>query len=255
VVFAAAPRAKPVFDGGERLTGWTVGERNGRTEWTLDLPDVAADRWFFRSLFVNGRRAPRARLPKFSPDEKGAGRTSSTSARSKTPTPGTSSPAATRSSPSPATCKTGPRCPTRNSSCYTTGSRSACRARSSIRAPAGSASRAAPRFNLYEAFAAAYGNRELARYYVDNLFEALTEPGEWYLNRETGRLYYLPRPGETPANTAIHAPRIDTFIRASGEFFNDSIDACDAHATPHLRGLQFHRPHLPARRLVFARSR
>ena len=70
--YQAAPRAKPVFDGGEPLAGWKVGERNGRTEWTLDLPDVAADKWNFRSLFVNGRRAPRARLPKFSPDEKSA---------------------------------------------------------------------------------------------------------------------------------------------------------------------------------------
>ena len=44
--YAAAPGAKPVFDGGERLTGWKVGQRNGRTEWTLDLPVVAAGRLF-----------------------------------------------------------------------------------------------------------------------------------------------------------------------------------------------------------------
>lgn len=70
--YTAAPRAQPVFDGGEILTGWKVGQRNGRTEWTLDLPDVAAARWYFRSLFVDGRRAPRARLPKFAPDEQAA---------------------------------------------------------------------------------------------------------------------------------------------------------------------------------------
>lgn len=69
----AAPGAKPVFDGGEILSGWQVGEREGRVEWTLDLPEVAAGHWFFRSLFVNGRRAPRARWPKFSPDAEGAG--------------------------------------------------------------------------------------------------------------------------------------------------------------------------------------
>ena len=70
--FAAAAGAKPVFDGSERLTGWKIGQRNGRTEWTLDLPDVVAGKRYFRSLFVNGRRAPRARLPKFSPDAAGA---------------------------------------------------------------------------------------------------------------------------------------------------------------------------------------
>lgn len=30
--YVAAPGANPVFDGGEHLTGWKVGERNGRTE-------------------------------------------------------------------------------------------------------------------------------------------------------------------------------------------------------------------------------
>lgn len=34
------------------------------------------------------------------------------------------------------------------------------------------------------------------RYYVENAFEALDQPGEWYLNRRTGRLYYKPRQGE-----------------------------------------------------------
>ena len=61
--YRAAPRAAPVFDGSRRLTGWKVGRRNGREEWTLDLPEVAADRWYFKSLFVNGRRAPTATTP------------------------------------------------------------------------------------------------------------------------------------------------------------------------------------------------
>ena len=65
-------------------------------------------------------------------------------------------------------------------------------------------------------------------YHVFNLLEEIDQPGEWYLNRETGRLYYLPRPGETPANTAIFAPRLQTFVRASGQFFNDTIEALDA---------------------------
>lgn len=72
--YTAAPGAAPVFDGGEVLTGWKVGTRNGHAEWTLDRPEVAASNWFFRSLFVNCRRAPRARLPKFSPDAEGTKR-------------------------------------------------------------------------------------------------------------------------------------------------------------------------------------
>ncbi|MBP6507224.1 MAG: right-handed parallel beta-helix repeat-containing protein [Opitutaceae bacterium] len=236
--YQAAPRAKPVFDGGEPLAGWKVGERNGRTEWTLDLPDVAADKWNFRSLFVNGRRAPRARLPKFSPDEKSAKNVFHIGA--------IKHPAATGLFAGSDTFQPKPG-DVQNWASLPDAEFVVLHYWIEERLPQPSfnpstgwlrfARRSA--FNLYEAFAAAYGNRALARYYVDNLFEALTEPGEWYLNRETGRLYYLPRPGETPANTVIHAPRLHSFIHASGQFFNDSIEACDAHATPHLRGLEF----------------
>ena len=54
--YRAAPGARPVFDGGEPLTGWKVGRRNGRTEWTLDLPDVALGKRYFRSLYNGGLR-------------------------------------------------------------------------------------------------------------------------------------------------------------------------------------------------------
>ncbi len=239
LTFEAAPRAQPVFDGGEQLTGWKVGQRNGRTEWTLDLPDVAADRWFFRSLFVNGRRAPRARLPKFSPDEKGATNVFHIG-EIKNPEAGHLFAGSDTFKPKSGDVQNWASLPDAEFVVlhYWVEERLP---RPQLNPRTGwlrFARRSA--LNLYEAFAAAYGNRALARYYIDNLFEALTEPGEWYLNRETGRLYYLPRPGETPENTVISAPRINTFIRASGEFFNDSIVACDAHATPHVRGLHFH---------------
>ena len=34
-----------------------------------------------------------------------------------------------------------------------------------------------------------------ARYVVENVFEGLDSPGEWYLNRASGKVYYYPRPG------------------------------------------------------------
>ena len=45
-----------------------------------------------------------------------------------------------------------------------------------------------------------------ARYYVENVKEALSAPGEWYLDRPAGKLYYLPLPGETPEQTEVIAP-------------------------------------------------
>ncbi|RME94347.1 MAG: hypothetical protein D6766_06060, partial [Verrucomicrobia bacterium] len=60
VIFAAAPGARPVFDAGRRLTGWRVREDG---VWELHLPEVAAGEWFFEQLWVDGRRATRARSP------------------------------------------------------------------------------------------------------------------------------------------------------------------------------------------------
>ena len=44
------------------------------------------------------------------------------------------------------------------------------------------------------------------RYYLSNVFEALDEPGEWYLNRKTGILYYYPMPGEDIGKAEVIVP-------------------------------------------------
>ena len=56
-----------------------------------------------------------------------------------------------------------------------------------------------------------------ARYVVENVFEALDQPGEWYLNRKTGVLYYIPMPGEELETAEIIAPVIPEFIRIEGK--------------------------------------
>ena len=44
------------------------------------------------------------------------------------------------------------------------------------------------------------------RYYLSNVFEALDLPGEWYLDRPTGTLYYYPMPGEDMGKAEVTAP-------------------------------------------------
>lgn len=63
-VWSAAPGAKPVFSGGRRLAGWTVGRHKGQTAWRLELPEVRAGKWHFTQLWVDGQRRSRPRLPK-----------------------------------------------------------------------------------------------------------------------------------------------------------------------------------------------
>ncbi len=54
------------------------------------------------------------------------------------------------------------------------------------------------------------------RYCVFHAFEALDEPGEWYLDRPTGTLTYWPREGETIQETQIVAPVVEQLIKLSG---------------------------------------
>ena len=44
------------------------------------------------------------------------------------------------------------------------------------------------------------------RYHVENIPEALDEPGEWYLDRRTGVLSYWPMPGEDMTRAEVVAP-------------------------------------------------
>ena len=59
--------------------------------------------------------------------------------------------------------------------------------------------------------------KENQRYLVENLREALDAPGEWHLDRATGRIAYLPREGEDPAAAEFTAPELTELVRVEGE--------------------------------------
>lgn len=60
LVIAAAEGARPVFSGGTPIDNWQVRD-DGLWETRIDA--VAQGQWYFEQLWVNGRRATRARLP------------------------------------------------------------------------------------------------------------------------------------------------------------------------------------------------
>lgn len=55
------------------------------------------------------------------------------------------------------------------------------------------------------------------RYRVHNYFEALDSPGEWYLDRSSGTLYYWPLAGEDMTTAEVVAPRLTDLVRVEGE--------------------------------------
>ncbi len=53
------------------------------------------------------------------------------------------------------------------------------------------------------------------RYYIDNVLEGLDQPGEWYLDRHTGNLYYWPTADLNDAE--FRAPVLNELLRFEGE--------------------------------------
>jgi hypothetical protein len=60
LLLAAAADGQPVLSGGKLVTGWQVGDRDGRPLWTAELGAASAA---CRELWVDGRRATLARHP------------------------------------------------------------------------------------------------------------------------------------------------------------------------------------------------
>jgi hypothetical protein len=204
VLFAAYRNERPVFDGGQRITGWQPTTVKGRRAWATELTDVAAGDWEFRSLFVNGRRAARPRWPRTGLFQMAA-------------VPGLKLPAGWgQGGQTTFIAAAGETREFKNLrdveavyvhfwieersplAAVDVVTRTVTMCRPSRTALVGSP------------------GSQLADYYYDNVFEELGEPGQWYLDRPAGRLYYLPRPGETPATTEVIAPRSQQLVGVIG---------------------------------------
>ncbi len=55
------------------------------------------------------------------------------------------------------------------------------------------------------------------RYYIENVRAALDAPGEWYLDRRLGKLYYWPLEGESPDTAEVVAPATNQLIVLKGD--------------------------------------
>lgn len=56
-----------------------------------------------------------------------------------------------------------------------------------------------------------------SRFYVENLFEELDSPGEWYLDSRAAVLYYLPPANFDPAHAALEAPVLEQVLELRGD--------------------------------------
>ncbi|HUS80278.1 MAG TPA: right-handed parallel beta-helix repeat-containing protein, partial [Armatimonadota bacterium] len=223
VTYAAWPGETPVISGGVPVTGWEQGPGE---LWQAKITAVAQGTRYFRQLFVNGQRRTRARHP-----NDGYLRTAG-------PMPSVENPHDGRGDKDP-------------------------KYREGFQYNPGDIERwdnfEDVTVYLYHSWTCSLHHiRELdeqghiaylqpqsgwpvgwwerqQRYQLDNFFEALDEPGEWYLDRKTGVLYYWPMPGEDMTEAEVIAPDV------TGDLVTFRGDAEQGRYAEHitLRGLSF----------------
>src|SRR5690606_28621715 len=57
---------------------------------------------------------------------------------------------------------------------------------------------------------------ERSRFFVENVFEELDAPGEWYLDSRAGVLYYFPPEGVDLATALVEVPVLQQVVRMVG---------------------------------------
>ncbi len=203
ITYAAFPGEKPVISGGISIGGWKK-QADGPL-WETTVPEVASGGRYFRQLFVDGRRAIPARIP-----NEGYFRAA------------------------------GPGVPYRNRN-------AARRDANTKRSLYYQNDDLRPWENLDDAVVVVYHSwttsrhrierldtekrlvqftapsgwpmgwwEKNQRYYVEFVREALDAPGEWYLDRASGKLLYYPRPGEDMRSARVVAPLAECLLRLEG---------------------------------------
>jgi hypothetical protein len=219
ITYAAYEEEQPVLSGGRRIRGWKKGEKG---IWQVEIPEVKQGEWKFRQLYVEGKLRQRARVPK-----DGFLRVAGF-------------PDGGREVHYHTDCQRFEFAPGDIDSEWTniedvevivyhfwTDSHLPIQSIDTETNIVTFAHKAGKVFT--DGFADGG-----ARYVVENVYEGLDRPGEWYLNRKTGVLSYLPMDGEEMDQVEVIAPVIAEFVRFEGEPIERRLVE-----QVHFRGLSF----------------
>ncbi len=203
ITWQAAPGATTVVSGGQAVTGWTLSDKT-KNIWAAPAPAQLTDT---RQLYVNGVRASRASgaLP-VSVTQTATGYTTAAG-----------DPMATWRNPSHIEfvytgglgAWTEPRCPVASITSTTITMAQPCWNNSTKRVlrtdGSGRTYELVGRQSITEAPTS-----------VENAYELLTKPGQWYLDLAKRTIYYIPRSGEDLATADVEAPVLTTLFAARG---------------------------------------
>ena len=196
VIYRAADGAKPVFTGGRKITGFTPADGG---KWKVHLPEVASGKWYFEDLYVNGRRAIRARSPNefyyYVRDKVEPAPNKAFLANPKDIAPLAAVPKERLNDAMIVSYLSWESCVSRVAS---------------VDPQTGKVMLTGDMpwaFNMW-------GPNQ--RYHIENIKAALDMPGEWFLDRG-GDLFYIPLPGEDPAKAEVVAPVLSDLVRFAGD--------------------------------------
>jgi len=214
VVYEASPGARPIISGGRSISGFKL-RADGL--WEARIPAVKSGSWYFEQLWVNGRRAVRARTPNH-----GVLRMTGLASTESDATTGASVDISRKAfyadekdikpllSLSPQEM---------NDVQVTT-----CQSWETARHKIVSLD---PKTSLLKLSNAAnwpltYGNIGMPRYWLENYKSALDAPGEWFLGRD-GILLYKPLKGEEIKTSQVYAPVADRCMEFAGSVSSGSV--------------------------------
>jgi parallel beta-helix repeat protein len=202
IAYKAYAKEKPVISGGRVITGWKITTVNGKQVWTVNLPEVQQGKWSFHQLWVNGDRAQRCRFPK-------AGYLKVDKAPDVTPE------LEWQKGQTRFQYRAGDLKPWKD---LDRGEAIVMTRWTESRLPIAGID---PANRLIS-----FRNRTIYRidpgdstssaagvYYLENVRDFLSEPGEWYLDDKAGQLYYLPLPGQKISQTKIIAPVLSNLAK------------------------------------------
>ncbi|HOZ50121.1 MAG TPA: right-handed parallel beta-helix repeat-containing protein [Candidatus Hydrogenedentes bacterium] len=193
VVYKALDGETPVISGGKSVSGWQP-DADGRWKAKLDIEDC-------RQLYVNGTRAQRARGP--APEDMGRyGDLEFIDADAGHTAPGE----AMADWRNPEDIEFG---------YYNSWSHMTCKVKDITKDGSGGVTIAMQQ--PWFTFASRKeGVRAELPAYIENAFELLDEPGEWYFDRPARTVYYLPRDGEDMTSAQVTVPVLEKLIILRG---------------------------------------
>ena len=223
ITYAAYQEEKPVISGGRLISNWKKEVVNGKWLWVAEIPEVAKGEWYFRNLWVDGERRYRARYPNrvyLRVDGNPPGWDESNwwqpiSQFNINPSDLRAWKSLVDAEAVVGTKWEAQHLPIKKID-YTKGlifSSKSSRIRIDNQAP----------------------------FYLENSLDFLDSPGEWYLERSSGRIYYYSKPGKNPNKVKVIAPILSQLVLLKGRSLQGDGENINYDFVEHIKfqGLNF----------------